>query len=93
MKIAKRLTSILFASLIAAGCADAGKVTAPDSRAPAAPAFDGVGTAGSGNRGDSTDVESEAAGIGTAGSGNRFEADSSSTTTEVAGIGTAGSGN
>ena len=93
MNIAKRLTSILVVSLIAAACADSGNVTAPDFRAPMAPAYDGIGTAGSGNRADSTTVVTEAAGIGTAGSGNRMQADSTGTTTEVAGIGTAGSGN
>jgi hypothetical protein len=99
MRLMSKLTSLVLGTMIAAaGCADSATVTGPDRGVPAAPQFDGIGTAGSGNltgigtagSGNSAPTTSTADGIGTAGSGNRGSTDS---TTTITGIGTAGSGN
>lgn len=96
MYVSRNLTAILLGTLLtltATGCADTTNLTAPRHDVPVGPSFDGIGTAGSGNRNDSTGVVTQSAGVGTAGSGNLSQADSLATTIEVAGIGTAGSGN
>ncbi len=95
MHLGKNLTAILIGSMIAAaGCADGGTVTGSDTKAPHAPAYDGIGWAGSGNRTDTDSTSSSATGIGWAGSGNVVGTDSTTTTAPSAtGIGWAGSGN
>lgn len=92
MHVAKKLSAILFGTLLAAACADGGQITEPPLRAPDAPALDGIGWAGSGNRSDST--ATEPTGSGWAGSGNMATSDSTTRSgAEAAGIGWAGSGN
>ena len=81
MQLTKKVIGILIITLLPpSGCGDAASVTGAQDSADAAPAFDGIGWAGSGNRNDSTGTTTatstgtgsttEAQGIGSAGSGN-----------------------
>jgi hypothetical protein len=85
----KKLAAILIGSLFAAtACADGTNITG-QRVAPGAPAYDGSGWAGSGNRTDST-TTTTSDGSGWAGSGNLTATDSAAT---GRGSGWAGSGN
>jgi hypothetical protein len=92
MHLGTKLAAILMGSMLAAaaGCADGADVTAPRV-ASEAPAYDGSGWAGNGNRtkADATTTET-GNGSGWAGSGNLTAADSA---TGARGSGWAGSGN
>ena len=72
MHLGKKLAAILMGSMLAAaGCADGATVTGFQIDAPDAPAYDGIGTAGSGNRTESDSTTTFSGdGIGWAGSGN-----------------------
>lgn len=89
MRLGNKLSILVVLSIGAAGCADGNKVVGPRRAAPDAPAYDGSGWAGSGNRSE-TDSTSAAAGIGWVASGNLTVTDSATTQT---GTGWAGSGN
>lgn len=92
MQLPKKLTGLLIITLLASsGCGDAASVTDARDSADTAPAFDGIGWAGSGNRSDSTGTPT-ATSTGTASTGSGHS-DTGSTTTTTQGIGFAGSGN
>ena len=93
MHLGKKLCRILLGTILVAACADGAQLTGPNRKAPGGAAFDGIGSAGSGNRtGSTSSAPSQATSGGWTGSGSVTQTDST-TTAGAAGGGWVGSGN